>query len=169
MAKKQKLEIINDKTIVSISTLIRVATVLGYTQMAEPHKVAELIDEGLPTYESGKEKSFALEDCLIWYQENVLEFDDLKSAKLKSEIEYKKSQTTKINFEYKIARGEFIPVKELSQQQAELITFIKNWDKNSLKNIKEPELRGKIDAIYKQKWESLAEELSMLKQKELDK
>lgn len=99
----------------------------------------------------------------------MLEFDDLKSAKLKSEIEYKKSQTTKINFEYKIARGEFIPVKELSQQQAELITFIKNWDKNSLKNIKEPELRGKIDAIYKQKWESLAEELSMLKQKELDK
>lgn len=57
MAKKQKLEIINDKTIVSISTLIRVATVLGYTQMAEPHKVAELIDEGLPTYESGKEKA----------------------------------------------------------------------------------------------------------------
>ena len=103
-----------------------------------------------------------------WYSKNRLEIDELKGVKLQSEIDRTKAQTQKINFDYKVAKKEFVSVKEVSQSQAELITFLKNQDMNSLREITDKKDRKRIEAHYKKKWDAIGKELERIKDSELD-
>ena len=168
MAKKETVEIIDGKLCVGITRLNGIAEKIYLSELSEPHKTAELTKAGMPVVIKNKERLYPVEDVFEWYSKNRLEIDELKGVKLQSEIDRTKAQTQKINFDYKVAKKEFVSVKEVSQSQAELITFLKNQDMNSLREIPDKKDRKRIEAHYKKKWDAIGKELERIKDSELD-
>lgn len=168
MAKKEPCEIINNKLCIGANRLISIAKSLYFSELNDKHKITEFCEEGMPFIKAGKERKFILEDVLRWYVEEKMGLDELKAVKLKTEIGRISAQTEKINLDYKIAKKEFVSVAEVSKSQAELITFLKTQDKNSLNKIKDTKTRKILDDFYKKKWEIIGEELEKLQGGDID-
>ena len=166
--KTEVVEIREDRLCIGVTRLIKIAKSLYFTGLNNPHAVAKLCEEGMPFIADNKEKKFPLEDVLSWYISEKMEIEELKAVKMQAEIGRIQSQTDKLKLDYKITKKEFVSVAEVSKSQAELISFLKNQDKNSLKQEKDPAIRKKLDEHYRRKWQDTGKELEKLQERDID-
>lgn len=105
---------------------VRIGQILGACYNAgtdiDKKYIKEFKDEGMPFRLLKNQPLYPIKECIVWYAREK-DMHDPKTAKMLAETTRIKKNIELQELEIKKAKGEYVSVAELSNQQAELIKF----------------------------------------------